>query len=115
MADIVGTLNLVIPQGSDFKRELTLKIAGVAIDITGWSFAAELRAYHGGALLAPFVFTIIDAVNGRVDMTLTDVVTAALDAGLWVWDMERTNTVSEVRRLLEGAAEVTPEVTTGSP
>jgi len=112
MSETVGTLNLVIPQGSDFKRELTLKIDGVAIDITNWGFDAEIRDYHGGALLATFSFTIIDGPNGRVDMTLTDVITAALAAGLWVWDMERINTDSEVRRLLEGSVEVTPEVTT---
>lgn len=106
-----GKLDIVIEQDSDFKKELTLSKDGSAIDIAGWTFKSEVRKTKKGELLGTFAFTIINPTNGRVDMEMPKAETALINAGRYWYDVERVDGSGVKRRLMEGRALVTAEVT----
>lgn len=108
-----GKLDLTIEQGATFSRTITIKDASnVVVDITNDTFAGQVRKRHqSGTVEASFTFTITDGANGEVTATISATDTAAMDTGEFVYDIEWTNTGSNVVRLLEGTATVTPEVT----
>jgi hypothetical protein len=108
-----GKLDLTIEQGATFSRTITIKDASnVAVDISTDTFEGQVRKRHqSGTVEANFSFTITDGANGEVTATISATDTAAMDTGEFVYDIEWTNTGTNVVRLLEGTATVTPEVT----
>ena len=108
-----GKLDLTIEQGATFSRTITIKDASnVAVDISTDTFEGQVRKRHqSGTVEANFSFTITDGANGEVTATISATDTAAMDTGEFVYDIEWTNAGSNVVRLLEGTATVTPEVT----
>jgi hypothetical protein len=108
-----GKLDLTIEQGATFSRTITIKDASnVAVDISSDTFAGQIRKRHqSGTVEANFSFSITDGPNGEVTATISATDTAAMDTGEFVYDIEWTNTGTNVVRLLEGIATITPEVT----
>jgi len=81
-------------------------------DIAGETYEAMYRNNYSDATpLATLTCTIIAATSGHLRMTLTNVLSAALEENTGVWDMERTNVATKKRRVLQGQVSVTPEVT----
>lgn len=107
-------LNLELKQGEDFYRLLTLTDEnGTAINLTGHSFAGQIRANYNSEIFLSFTFTITDAVNGQVEMTLAAALSSAktsIGKGNFVYDVEH-NTGSSKIRILEGSLLFNPEVT----
>jgi hypothetical protein len=54
---------------------------------------------------------LTDAVNGEFEIVITDTATAALTIKTGVYDLEFVAPGGDVSRLLQGAVEVSPEVT----
>lgn len=103
MAEIIDKgqeLNLTIRQGATFGAIVcTLKDElGVAVDITGATFAAQIRKTPSSrkATGCSAVTAIVDAVNGKFSFTFLAADTAKLIAGdteassesLYYWDLE---------------------------
>lgn len=109
-----ATLHVKILQGSDFKKELTLRSGGVAIDITGFTFVGEIRKSRSvtSPLIGAFVFNIVDAPNGRVDMTIDSTVTEGFLPGTWSYDARFDDGGADVRTFVSGNAKVIARVTT---
>jgi|TARA_Y100000015_G_C2373182_1_gene81127 hypothetical protein len=107
-----GKLDITVEQGATFSRLITIKDASnTAVDISTDSFAGQIRKRHQSAATeAAFSFTITNGSAGQVTASITNTVTAAMDPGDFVYDIEWTSG-STVTRLLEGTATVTPEVT----
>lgn len=108
-------LDLTLRQGEDFYRLLTIKDSdGNAVDITGYSFAAQIRKnFHDSSAYLSFSFNISDAVNGQVEMTLAKELSSAktINSKLrYKYDLEMNDT-SRVTRIMEGIILITPEVT----
>jgi hypothetical protein len=102
--------NLTIDQGSSFSTSIALTDNdGVALNLTGYTGAAQLRKHYTSSTAVTFTVTI-DALNGEVTLSLTATQTAALTAGRYVYDVELT-IGSTVSRVIEGIVTVTPEVT----
>jgi len=103
---------LRIYQGDDFMLTVRVSQSGSPINITGFVFAAEIR--DGYADDAPvtetFTITIDDAPGGILNISLTDLQTAAIDAGDYRWDLQMTDG-SETTTLLAGPVTVIPQVT----
>lgn len=82
-------LPITVYQGRTYRRKFTFN----DIDITAWTFLAQIRA--GGAddnpPLAEFTYTILDGPNGVMEIVLDPEDTEPLepDAVLW-WDLEAT-------------------------
>lgn len=73
--------------------------AGVAINITGWTFQAMLRAALADP--APLLtltsanggFLILDGPNGRLQLQITGTQALALPAGRVLFDVQRTDII----------------------
>lgn len=109
-----GKLDIVIQQGADFSRVISIKDADdVAVDIRNDSFAGQIRKKHtsdtSSVAFSTGYIPGTDADN-QIRITLTNTQTAALSAGEYVYDVEWTRS-GKVIRLIEGKAIVTPEVT----
>jgi len=107
-------LDLTLKQGEDFYRLLTIKDSdGNAVDITGYSFAAQIREEYYKPIYLSFSFNISDASNGQVEMTLAKALSSAknINAPFTAkYDVEMDDT-TRVTRIMEGDIEITPEVT----
>ena len=110
---MAGSLDLTIEQGATFERNITIKdSSNVAINLSGSSFAGQVRKRHQSATKeADFDFTITNASGGIVQATITAANTGNMTPGDFVYDIEWTQSASSVTRLLEGTATVTPQVT----
>ena len=108
-----GTYNLVIDQGSDFALDLVIKQAGTALNLTNYSGRAQLRTtVSASSASATFSVTITNASEGALKIQLPAATSTALAAGEYVYDLEiYTANDSIVKRIIQGGATITPEVT----
>jgi hypothetical protein len=115
---MVARQNLVVYQGSDFRRALEFRDgSSVLLDLTGFTFRAQARPSHAASEIAfEFEFTLRDqtANIGIVDMHLPAVATEVLSISKetnYFYDIEMVDTEGDVRRIMEGQIKVYPEVT----
>ena len=112
---MAGKLDITIEQGATYKRVVTVAdAANVAINVGADTFRGQVRKSHKSANpLATFTMSLFtNGTDGKFVMELSDTVTAAMDEGEHVYDVEWVSAADgTVRRILEGAATVTPEVT----
>tara|TARA_S200002703_G_scaffold156436_2_gene162099 strand:+ start:414 stop:740 length:327 start_codon:yes stop_codon:yes gene_type:complete len=102
--------NLVIDQGTTFSHTITVTESGAAKDLSTYTATAQLRRSYQATSKVDF-----DVANGGVNGIITISLTAAnssslLKAGRYVYDVI-IDDGSEVLRVQEGIAVVTPEVT----
>ena len=103
--------NLFIDQGTDF--EITVDVTqadGTALDLTGYSAAAQIRKTYGSSQRTAFT-TGISAASGQVTMSLSDTQTSALTSGRYVYDLNITSGAGITTRVVEGQVIITPGVT----
>ena len=112
-----GKHDIIIEQGATFRRVITWKdSAGTAIDLTGYTARAQARLTYDTAAT---IFSLTSAAGitlGGAAGTIAIVIAAGTTAALaapWsgVWDLELVSGAGIVTRLLEGTANVSPEVT----
>ena len=107
-----GTYNFILEQGATFNRILTLKENNSAMNLTNYTVASKMRSTHDSSTVAgTFTCTISDATGGEITMQMTNSTTANIEEGMYVYDIEITNSAGTVTRLMEGTVTVTPEVT----
>lgn len=103
--------NLIIDQGSTYSTILNLtNDDDIAIDLTGYTGAAQIRKHYTSSANTPFTVTIAP-IDGSVSLSLTANQTTNLLAGRYVYDVELTNAQGVVSRVVEGIVTVTPQVT----
>lgn len=97
-------------QGDTFSEQVLMEDSdGDAIDLTGYSFASQLRRTAAGAVVATFSISV-NIATSTVTRTLSASTTAALD-GTYVHDLQWTTPTGAVRTLFTGEFEIEPEVT----
>jgi len=102
--------NLVVDQGTTFTTTITVSDdEGNALDLTGYTGAAQIRKHYTSSNSVNFAVTITPA-SGEVTLSLTANATANLNAGRYVYDCELTNS-GTVSRILEGIVTISPQVT----
>ena len=108
-----GTYNLVIDQGSDFALDLVIKEGGSALNLANYSGRAQLRtSVTASSASASFTVTVTNAANGALKMQLPAATSSGISAGQYVYDLESyTANDSIVKRIMQGDATITPEVT----
>ena len=103
--------NIYIDQGSDFSTVISLTDSnGDVLDLTGYTALAQIREIHGSTTLAGTFTTALVANTGQLTLSLTDVVTAAMTSGRYVYDVLLTDASGDKTRVLEGQAILTPSV-----
>jgi len=75
-----ATADIVVKQGDTFLMTITVRLAGVAVDITGLTAAMKIKATIGGTLLATPTCAVPVGSDGKILATMTPAVTAALTA-----------------------------------
>jgi hypothetical protein len=119
-----GVCNLLIQQGETFSRVITItdnQVVPVPINLTGYTARASIRpTADSSTITANFICTFDpNPALGKITISLTDTITAGIPTtgktafdklAKYQWDMEIV-TGSTVTRLLNGAVEVSPEVT----
>lgn len=103
--------NLYIDQGADFSTTLSLTDSnGDVLNLTGYSATGQVRKTFSSSTVAATFTTVLAPTTGQVTMTLTDVATAAMTSGRYVYDILLTDSSGDKTRILEGHATVTPSV-----
>ena len=103
--------NIYIDQGSDFSTVISLTDSNNdALNLTGYSALAQIRKTYGSTTIAATFTTVLTTDSGQLTMSLTDVVTAAMTSGRYVYDVLLTDGSGDKTRVLEGQAVLTPGV-----
>jgi hypothetical protein len=103
--------NITIEAHSDYSRSFQIKVDGTPLDLSGYSFAAQIREHHTSPDSVDFTVNIVDAPTGVIAMSLTDEVTGTLEPGTQYYDLVMTGSDSRKQRLLGGRAFVKAGIT----
>ena len=106
--------NIVIDQGNDFATTLTIRdSSGSVLDLTGYTAAAQIRKHYTSTTATNFTMQFESPrTDGKLTLKLDRLLTANLESGRYVYDLEILDTSANTKsRLIEGIATVTPQVT----
>lgn len=105
--------NIVIDQGADFSTSITVTDAyGSIVDLSGYTGEGQIRKHYTSTTAVDFTVTFsTPRTDGIVTLSLSNLQTANMEAGRYVYDVELTTAGGVVTRLAEGIATVTPQVT----
>ena len=71
-----------------------------------------MRSTHDSStVVGTFTCTVSNASGGIITISMTSSVTAAIEEGIYVYDLEITSGAGIATRLLQGEITVNPEVT----
>ncbi len=102
-AQVPGRLDLAFRRGDEYATLLDF-----SVDLTGYTFAAAITSRLTGATVATPTLTAVNLANGQVNLSLTEVQTAALAAGDYAWSMTWAAPGAVTRTALAGIVEVSP-------
>ncbi len=104
--------NIFIDQGATFTTTVTVTDAnGDAVNLSGYSVAAQIRKTFLSSTATAFTATISNASSGEITISLSPTQTAALEAGRFVYDVLITASGGTKTRVVEGQVTVNPSVT----
>lgn len=102
--------NLNIDQGADWETVITLKEDGASLDLQGYTGAGQIRRYYTSST-AINMGVALSIPDGTVTLTLDSATTNSMEPGRYVYDVELTNDLGLVSRIIEGILTVNPGVT----
>jgi hypothetical protein len=100
-ASLPGTLNIAFRRGDEYGT-----LIDFSIDLSSYTFTAEVVSAITGSTLATPAVTIVSASNGQVNLSLTETQTLSLSAGSYLWRMIWVGPGTTTRTALEGVCEV---------
>ena len=104
--------NIFIDQGATFTTTVTVTdSSGSAVNLSGYSVAAQIRKTFLSASATAFTASISNASSGEITISLTPTQTAALEAGRFVYDVVITASGGTKTRVVQGQVTVNPSVT----
>ena len=104
--------NIFIDQGATFTTTVTVTdSSGSAVNLSGYSVAAQIRKTFLSASATAFTASISNASSGEITISLSPTQTAALEAGRFVYDVVITGSGGTKTRVVEGQVTVNPSVT----
>lgn len=110
-----GTYNIIIEQGADFSKSLSLTDnAGDPFDLSDYSAVnGQIRRhYNSESVSATFTMSITgDGTAGQVAWGLGATATAAMEPADHLYDVELVKNDGTITRLLQGSVEVRPNIT----
>ena len=98
-----GTYNIALQRRADYYVTLQFKDStDTAIDLTGWTVAAQIWTEERTTKIADFNVTYTDRVNGTIKLSLTTAQTVLIDQ-TYYYDVLLTNTTGLKEYYLEGS------------
>jgi hypothetical protein len=108
-------VDLCLPQGQTWDTTLLWEAGGDPVDLTGWTARMMLRTTAEAASptvsLSTATSTMTAASNGVIGLSYSAISSAAITAATYLYDLEVVNPSGAVRRLMEGRAVVSREIT----
>lgn len=95
-----GSLNLSLKRSDDFSS-----LIDFSIGMSGYTVTAGITSLVTGAEVQPFTVQVVSATAGQVNVSLTDMQTAALARGTYGWHLKWTEGQA-TRTALTGFVEV---------
>ena len=104
--------DIVMNQGETFVVNVTVNnLNNTAYDLTGSSFASQMKNSYYSTDKIDVHCGLKANSNNIINLTLSAQETSNINPGVYVYDVNATNTSNTVIRLLEGTITVTPRVT----
>jgi hypothetical protein len=105
MSGACNELPITIIKGRDFALNIrALDVDGAPIDFTGFTITSRCKTDFGGDTIFDFGVTIVNAVNGEFDLTLTDAVTGVIAQTRGIYDVKADDGSSNTLTLFQGLA-----------
>lgn len=104
-----GKLNIKVTRGDTDGIPIDIQEGGLAADLTGRTYAAQLRRSPNATIAIDVTVDTTDADTGRLVLRLDDEVTETL-SGDYQWDLQQTMG-GTVRTILTGKWTFAPDVT----
>lgn len=98
-----GSLTFV--RGDDLRIPLTFKSGGVVTNLTGYTFAAQIRSKPNGYIMVEFAADLTNAATGVVVLTAPAAITQAIRLEEAWWDVQQTNPSGKISTVI-GPAQV---------
>jgi hypothetical protein len=109
-----ATYNITAYQGATYDLNMTWKIAGTAVDLTGYTAAMQVRENASSSATILSVTSGSGITLGRTAGTILVSISAstmgAAAPGFYVYDLE-LNSGGQVTRLIQGSFAIQAEVT----
>jgi hypothetical protein len=105
---------LYMDQGADFSTGITLYADGgmVPLDMTGYTFKAQMRKSYMSSTAYTFTCTIADPASlGIVILTMSSSTTDTIKPGRYLYDIEMVDDTGYKTRPVEGVVIVSPQIT----
>jgi len=106
-----GKYNIVADQGATFNLNFTIATDGVALNLTGYTFAMQVRRSSNSSTALLNITSATMNSSGNVAVTVSATTMNTVPAGRWVYDIELTSSGGQVTRILEGRFIVKAQVT----
>ena len=92
----IAIFDIVIKHGETYCQDAVFrdKKTKEPLDLTGITAKAQVRPSEGSATLIADLICDVYPEEGRVQLSLPDTVTAAIDPGFYTWDLKMTDTAS---------------------
>jgi len=109
---VATVVNLYVDQGSYYQTHVNVSsTAGVPLDLTDFTIAAQMRKSYQSSTAYNFTSSIVNPLAGRVRIELSSESSRQIPAGRYLYDIELTSPSEEKTRVLEGLVIINPEIT----
>lgn len=113
---IAGVYNIVCPKGVTYTETFTYKVGGVAVNLTGYTAAAQIRRSFTNATPLHTLTTggggiTLGGSAGTITLLIPFATTETFVSGQYIYDLEITSGGGVKDRLIQGTFTVTSEVT----
>lgn len=104
--------NLFIDAGSDYTNIITVKASnGLPLNLTGCTVRSQMRKSYNSSSAHAFTAEVHNPLAGQVILRLSAAESELIKPGRWLYDIEITNPSGGRKRVTEGVATVTPQIT----
>lgn len=108
-------VDLCLPQGQTWDTEIIWEADGTPVNLSGWTARMMLRTTAEAASptvsLSTATSTMTALSNGTIGLSYSAISSAAITAATYLYDLEVVNPSGNVRRLMQGRAVVSREIT----
>ena len=109
--DMMEVYDFSVQRGATFRKDVRLKKGGEVMDLTGWSGKCQVRPEPESEVLTCEMGLVIVPEEGLVELRIEAEVTAAIDMGVYAWDLRLTDAEGVARYYLGGKFKVIGSVT----
>lgn len=103
--------NIFIDKNTDFQTPLIFTDDDGPIDLSSYSFFAQIRKIYSLAVVANFQFHLTNPAIGEVEMYMTSATSSVLSEGKYQYDILLRHESGEIQKVVEGLVFIVSTVT----